>query len=185
MRSACAALSLACLCAASATARGEPGRYGVMGDVGLPDGMVGSFAYRAHPHLDLHLGIGHNTNSFGARAGGAWLPIRAVVSPFAALEVGGFLQADTADWLQSTAKSAGLDDKTLERVGYWYSNAHLGARVGSRHAAFYLQGGVSFIDATAHIIKPKPSYQPPVDLYRETEVRVWGIGGRAGLVYFF
>ncbi|HEY8145924.1 MAG TPA: hypothetical protein VIG06_24755 [Kofleriaceae bacterium] len=185
MRIAGAVLSSVFLCAAAAVARAEPGPYGVMGDVGLPDGMVASFAYRAHPHIDVHAGIGHNTNSFGGRVGGAWLPIRAIVSPFAALEVGGFLQADTADWMQSTAKSAGLDDKTLERVGYWYSNAHVGARVGSGNAAFYLQGGLTFIDATTHIIKPKPDYVPPVDLYRETEVRVLAIGGRAGLVYWF
>ena len=178
-------LPVVCLCAAAPVASAEPGPYGVMGDVGLPDGMVGSLAYRAHPHLDLHLGVGHNTNSFGARTGAAWLPIRGVVSPYLALELGMYLQADTADWMQSTAKSAGLDDKTLERVGYWYSNGHLGARFGSGAAAFYLQGGVSFIDATAHIIKPKPTYVPPVDLYRETEVRVWAVSGRAGLLYFF
>jgi len=170
---------------ASPAARAEPGRYGVMGDVGLPDGMVASFAFRAHEHIELHAGIGHNTNSFGARGGAAWLPLRTLVSPFAALEIGGYLPADTADWMQSTARSAGLDDKTLERVGYWYSNAHLGARIGSRAAAFYLQGGFSFIDATADIIKPKPNYVPPVDLYRTTEVRVWALGGRAGLVVYF
>lgn len=185
MRSAIALVSFVWVGAASAVAAAEPGRYGMMGDVGLPDGLVASFAYRAHDQVDLHLGLGHNSNSFGARAGGAWLPLRAVVAPFAALEVGGFLPADTADWMQSTARSAGLDDKTLERVGYWFGNAHLGARVGSDSAAFYLQGGLSFIDATAHIIKPKPSYTPPVDLYRETHVRVLGLGGRAGLVYFF
>lgn len=170
---------------ASPAARAEPGRYGVMGDVGLPDGMVASFAFRAHEHIEVHAGIGHNTNSFGARAGGAWLPLRALVSPYMALELGAYLPADTADWMQSTARSAGLDDKTLERVGYWYSNAHLGARIGSRAAAFYLQGGFSFIDATADIIKPKPNYVPPVDLYRTTEVRVWAVGGRAGLIAFF
>lgn len=185
MRIAIAALPVVWLSATAAAARAEPGPYGVMGDVGLPDGMVASLAYRAHPHLDLHLGLGHNTNGFGARTGAAWLPLRAALSPFAALEAGWYLQADTPGWLQDTAKSAGLDDKTLQRVGYWFANAHLGVRVGSPTAAFYLQGGLSFIDATADIIKPKPSYTPPVDLYRETEVRVWAVGGRAGLVYFF
>lgn len=184
MRFALAALTFVWI-GAPAPAAAEPGRYGVMGDVGLPDGMVGSFAWRAHPHIDLHLGLGHNTNSFGARTGAAFLPLGGPVSPYLALEAGWYLQADTPGWLQDTARSAGLDDKTLERVGYWFSNLHLGARVGSATAAFTLQGGLSFIDATAHIIKPKPSYTPPVDLYRETEVRVWALGGRAGLIYFF
>jgi hypothetical protein len=173
------------LLAPPSVAGAEPGRYGVMADVGLPDGMIGSFALRAHEHVEAHVGVGHNSNSFGARAGSAWLPIRTAVSPYLALEAGMFLPADTADWLQSAAKSAGLDDKTLERVGYWYANAHLGARIGSRSTAFYLQGGLSFIDATADIIKPKPNYVPPVDLYRTTEVRVWALGGRTGLILFF
>ena len=47
-------LPIVCLCAAAPPAEAEPGPYGVMGDVGLPDGMVGSLAYRAHPQLDLH-----------------------------------------------------------------------------------------------------------------------------------
>lgn len=173
------------LCAAATAARAEPGRVGLMGDVGVPDGLVGGVAVQAHDHIDLHLGVGHNSNSFGGRAGAAWLPLRAVVSPLAALELGGFLPADTDEWLQDSAKSAGLDDKTLRRVGYWYASLHLGARIGAGAAAFTLQGGLSFIDATADIIKPKPSYQPPVDLYRETEVRVWAVTGRIGLLYWF
>jgi hypothetical protein len=170
---------------AAPAARAEPGPYGVMGDVGLPDGLVASFAYRLHDHFDGHLGLGHNSNSFGARAGAAWLPLRRTVSPYLALEGGWYLQGDTADWHRSTARSAGLDDKTLERVGYRFLNGHLGARFGTATAAFTLQAGVSFIDATAHIIKPKPDYQPPVDLYRETVVHVWGLSGRAGLIYWF
>lgn len=173
--------------APAASADGAPpGRYGIMGDLGLPDGMVGSFAYRAHQHVGAHVGLGHNTNSFGLRAGAAWLPLApAVVAPYLALEGGLYFSADTAGWLRSAAKSAGLDDKTLERLGYRYANLHLGARFGRGAAAFYIQGGVSFISATAGIIKPKPNYEPPVDLYRETVVHVWTLSGRAGLVYFF
>jgi hypothetical protein len=173
--------------AARADEGAAAGPYGVMGDVGLPDGMVASFAYRARPPVRLHLGLGHNTNSFGLRAGVAATPFQTrAVTPYVALEGGWYFSADTAGWMQSTAKKAGLDDKTLQAFGYRYLNLfHLGARFGGGAASFYLQGGVSFIRATASIIKPKPNYEPPVDLYRETVVHVWTLSGRAGVIYFF
>ena len=58
-------------------------------------------------------------------------------------------------------------------------------RIGSAAAAFYLQLGISFIDATADVIKPKPELVPPVELYRETVVHVWTMSGRGGFVYSF
>lgn len=173
--------------AAGPAARADEHRHGVMGDVGLPDGMVASYAFVPRPAIALHAGVGHNTNSFGLRAGVQATPFRRrVVTPYAALEGGWYAHADTAGWMKSTAKNAGLDDKTLEAFGYRYLNLlHVGLRIGGGAASFYVQGGVSFISAQASIIKPKPNYEPPVDLYRETTVHVWTLSGRAGLMYFF
>jgi hypothetical protein len=156
-----------------------------MADVGLPDGFVGSFAVRAHHLLGAHVGLGHNTNSFGLRGGVSFTPIQFLVAPYLALEAGHYLEADTASWMRSTAKKAGLDDKTLGRVGYSYANGHLGVRFGSGHAALFLQGGISYIDATAQVIKPKPNFIPPVDLYRETIVHVWTVSARGGVLFYF
>ncbi len=44
---------------------------------------------------------------------------------------------------------------------------------------------VSYIDATAQVIKPRTSMTPPVDLYRETTVHLWTMSGRGGFVYYF
>ena len=187
MRLLAAAILAGMVVAAGPAARADEHRHGVMGDVGLPDGMVASYAFLAHPGVQLHAGLGHNTNSFGLRAGVLATPFRRrAVTPYAALEGGWYAHADTAGWMQSTAKNAGLDDKTLEAFGYRYLNLlHVGLRIGGGAASFYLQGGVSFISAQASIIKPKPNVEPPVDLYRETTVHVWALSGRAGLMYFF
>ncbi len=173
---------LACMLVASA-AHAEPHKYGVMADLGLPDGMVASFGYHAHDWITAHAGIGHNTNSFGLRGGVSFEPINYAIAPYLALDAGTYFSADTASWMRGTAKSAGLDDKTLERLGYWYANGHLGVRFGAGSAWVYLQGGVSFIDIDAFVIKPKPNFVPPVDLYRETTVHVWTVSGRLGFLY--
>ena len=41
------------------------------------------------------------------------------------------------------------------------------------------------IDVDALVKKPKPIFIPPVDLYRETDVRIWTISSRGGFLYFF
>ena len=87
--------------------------------------------------------------------------------------------------MRDLAQSAGLDDKTLLRLGYRYAQTQLGLRIGRGAAAFYLQGGVSFIAATVLILKPKPNVIPPIDLYREQDVHVWGVTGHGGLIYWF
>ena len=170
---------------AASGAHAEPSRYGVMADIGLPDGLIASFAFRAHDWFTAHVGAGHNTNGPGLRLGGSFSPIDYALSPYAALEAGYYFEAETADWMRDTARHAGLDDETLQRVGYKFANGHLGLRMGNASAAVYVQGGVSYIDAKALVIDPKPNFVPPLELYRETEVRMWIVSGRVGVVYFF
>lgn len=168
------------LAAREATAGDQ--RLGVMADVGVPDGAVASLAYLAHPLIMAHAGVGHNANGFGLRAGAQITAFESRVVPYLAIEGGHYFRSATPEWLKESAKDAGLDDKSLERLGYQFVNAHLGLRFGT-NVSFYAQAGLSFIHATANVIKPKPTIVPPVDLYRETTVNVWALSGQAGLVY--
>ncbi len=160
-------------------------RYGGMLDLGVPDGLMASFVYRPHTELRALFGIGHNSNSPGLRAGLQWSPWQALLAPYLALEAGHYFRADTPDWMRDLAQSAGLKDKTLESVGYQYGNGHLGVAIGGKSLRFCLQMGVSFVRASTLIIKPKPNYTPPVELYRETTIHAWLMSGRAGLLYTF
>jgi hypothetical protein len=154
-------------------------------DVGFPDAVMASFAYRARPHLTPHIGIGHNGNSAGLRLGGRWTITPGKTAPYLSLEAGNYFQAKTPGWMRKTAKSAGLKDKTLDRAGYQFASGHLGLGIGRGDFQFYMQTGISFVRANALIIKPKPNYLPPVDLYRDTTVHLWLVSGRLGVLYFF
>jgi hypothetical protein len=177
--------ALGILLVASVAAAEERHSIGVGMDAGLPDGFVGSVSYRPHDLVTAHIGLGHNTNSFGLRVGASISPVATAIAPYLALEGGTYFEAETASWMRSTAKSAGLDDKTLDRIGYQFANGHLGLRFGKTNAVVFLQAGVSFIRGTAEVIKPKPELMPPVELLRETTVHVWIVSGRGGVVYYF
>jgi hypothetical protein len=178
-----AALVLSALVAPPAQA--DTGCYSGLFDLGFPDGVMASFAYQAHPRLSPHVGLGHNANSLGLRVGGRWTFVDGGVAPYLGLESGHYFQAQTPDWMRETAKSAGLEDKTLDRAGYTFANAHLGVSLGSGKLRFHLQTGISFVRANTLIIKPKPNYTPPVDLYRDTRIHAWLVSGRAGVGYYF
>ena len=170
---------------ASPAARAEPSRFGASTDLGLPDGIMAAFLFRPHKLVTSHVALGHNTNSPGLRIGASFSPIDYAVEPYTALELGYYFEAETPGWMRDTAKEAGLDDKTLDRVGYKFVNGHLGLRVGNNTASAFVQGGLSFIDAKALVIKPKPNFAPPVDLYRETVIHAWIISGRVGIAFYF
>jgi len=153
--------------------------------MGLPDGLMAAFVLSPHRVIKTHAALGHNTNSFGLRLGVTYSPLSKSVSPYGAFELGHYFSADTPDWMRETAKDAGLKDKTLVRVGYTFINGHLGVRFGSDKVGVYFQGGVSFIAANALVIKPKPNFTPPVDLYRDTSVNLWIASGRVGAEFSF
>jgi hypothetical protein len=170
---------------APSPAHAETKRYGTMFDLGFPDAAMASFAYRARPQLMPHVGLGYNANSVGLRVGGRWTFLPGDASPFFALDAGNYFQANTPTWMRKAAKDYGLKDKTMQRVGYQFASGHLGFGVGSGDFQFYMQAGISFVRANALIIKPKPKYLPPVDLYRDTTVNLWLVSGRLGVLYFF
>ena len=163
----------------------DGGRFGVATEVGVPDGVMVAGAYHAHPLLTTHVGLGYNLNSPGLRIGATFAPLSGSVTPLATLELGHYFAADTPEWMRETAKDAGLNDKTLIRLGYTFINTHLGLRVGSPRIGVRLHGGLSFVAAKALVIKPKPNFTPPVELYRETSVRVWTLSGKLGMEYNF
>ncbi|MBT8493271.1 MAG: hypothetical protein KJO07_09470 [Deltaproteobacteria bacterium] len=161
------------------------GNLGAIAEVGLPSGLTAGVAYRPHRVITTHAGLGHNLNGFGIKAGLQLAPWQLKASPYLALEGGHYFRSDTPEWMAETAKDAGLDDKTLQRLGYTFASTHLGLRMGSGQPAFFIQAGLSFVRAGTDYIKPKPLLTPPVDLYRETIVNLWLIGGQMGVIWYF
>jgi hypothetical protein len=122
--------------------------FGLMADVGVPDGLIGSLAIRPWSWVRLSGGGGTNSISSGWRAGITFLPFAA--GPSASFEYGRY-QDGNANPLAKKIIGGGFDGSPLlERVGYQYFNAHLGLDFGSRRVVFFVHGGLTVIRGRIH-----------------------------------
>jgi hypothetical protein len=125
--------------------------FGLMGDVGVPDGLIGSLVARPWTWLRLSGGGGSNGISKGWRTGVTFLPFTA--GPSASFEYGHY-QDGNANSLAKKVIGGSFDGSPLlERVGYDYLNAHLGLDFGSRRVVFFLHGGVTFLRGQIHNVE--------------------------------
>src|SRR5438128_292262 len=69
-------------------------RVGVLLDLGAPDGVGLSLAYRVQPWLRFHAGPTTNTAGFGVRGGASLIPFAFPVAPNLNLEAGHYFPAD-------------------------------------------------------------------------------------------
>ena len=122
--------------------------FGVMADVGVPDGLIGSLAIRPWKWVRLCGGGGTNSISSGWRAGITLLPFAA--GPSASFEYGGY-QDGNANPLAKKIIGGGFDGSPLlQRIGYQYMNVHLGLDFGSRRVVFFIHGGLTVIRGHIH-----------------------------------
>ena len=137
--------------AATATAPPSPRRLpilGLMADVGVPDGLIGSLAVRPRKWVRLCAGGGSNSISRGWRTGITLLPFGE--GPSASLEYGRY-QDGNANALAKKLLGGGFDGSpVLERVGYEYMNAHLGLDFGFRRIVFFVHGGITMLRGQIH-----------------------------------
>jgi hypothetical protein len=122
--------------------------YGLMVDVAVPDGLMGSVVFRPFWWLRTHAGGGTNSISGGMRLGVSLIPFGA--GPSLTGEVGHYFEGDANSFAQDTI---GIRDDTggvLERVGYDFANAHLGLEFGQERVAFFIHGGISYLRTVVH-----------------------------------
>jgi hypothetical protein len=119
--------------------------FGVMADVGLPDGLIASLTVRPWKWVRLSAGGGTNFISGGWRAGITLLPLG--VGPSASFEYGRYQDGDA----NPLARKIGFGSSpALERFGYQYMNAHLGLDFGSRRCVFFIHGGITMLSGQIH-----------------------------------
>lgn len=176
--------------ATSAETAAEASPIGIIADLGVPDGFTVALAVRLHRLVRVHAGVGHNAISPGIRAGVQVLPWTRTVTPYAALELGHYFQGQPGAWMLALTQEVTAtefmdpDSVTIERVGYSYGNAHLGLRLGSARAAFYVQGGVSRMYATILLSQHRDAVTPvpiEVDVSSRSEAWLWTASARLGL----
>jgi len=122
--------------------------FGLMADVGVPDGLIGSLAVRPWSWVRLSGGGGTNSISRGWRAGITLLPFAA--GPTASFEYGQYQEGNANPLAKKVIGGSFDGSPLLERVGYQYMNAHLGLDFGSRRFVFFLHGGLTIVRGQIH-----------------------------------
>jgi hypothetical protein len=166
--------------------------FGLMADVGVPDGLIGSLAIRPWSWVRLSGGGGTNSISSGWRAGITFLPFAA--GPSASFEYGRY-QDGNANPLAKKIIGGGFDGSPLlERVGYQYMNAHLGLDFGSRRVVFFVHGGLTVIRGRIHDVDAAIRQSTASDtsvagttevaVPQEPTVKAMGVSVKLGLIVY-
>jgi hypothetical protein len=131
---------------AEGRAKAQPRKYGIMLDVGVPDGVVAAFAYRPHKMARVHGGLGYNGISPGLRLGAAFLPFG--WGPSLDLTYGHYFEGDANGLVGMIAGASEESSALLSSVGYDYVNLRAGMEVGGDRFTFFFRGGISWVHTT-------------------------------------
>jgi hypothetical protein len=127
----------------------EPPKLGILGAVGVPDGVVASAVYRPVEMLRLSAGGTWNYFGFGVQGGVGCKPLQWPIAPTVDLDVGHYFDADMR-WVAD--QGAGFPPELkplLEKVGYNYANLHVGIEIGSsRSLVLFARAGLSYFWTT-------------------------------------
>jgi hypothetical protein len=158
---------------------------GVMADVGVPDGAIGSLVVRPWQWLRVYGGAGTNTVSKGWRGGLSLVPFGA--GPSLSLEYGHYNDGD-ANGLVRRLMGGDFDDSPLlKKIGYDYANAHVGLDFGGKRVLFFVHGGVSMVKAQLHNVNDSlqnTTGSTVVQVNQDPKVKAFGSSLKVGLIIF-
>jgi hypothetical protein len=135
---------------AEGRAQAQPRKYGVMLDVGVPDGVIAAFVYRPIKMARVHGGLGYNGISPGLRLGAAFLPFG--WGPSLDLSYGHYFEGDANGLVSMIAGANEEKSELLSSVGYDYVNLRAGMELGGDRFTFFFRGGISWVHTTLHNI---------------------------------
>ena len=168
------------------TARKRLRKYGMMLDVGVPDGATAALVYRPWPALQLAAGLSYNGFGAGVRGGATWVPLHGWFSPTLSLDYGHYNDGDANPLVRWVTGNPMFSSPLLDRVGYDYADAHVGVELGRRTFAFYIRAGVSRVTGTVHDIGALSSGKMPAPLSgTDSLVTLTTISARLGCIYYF
>jgi hypothetical protein len=132
----------------AADSREQAPSLGIVFDAGLPDGAMGSLAYRPWYWLRACAGGGTNSISPGVRVGLAVLPLG--VGPSLSVEGGWYFEGDANDVARQMVGRDYQDNRMAERFGYQFVNLRLGLESGGKYVSFFVHAGMSYLRAELH-----------------------------------
>ncbi len=163
-------------------------RFGVMTDLGVPDGATASIVYRPFRALRAHVGVSHNLISLGERAGITLVPFSWWASPTLSLEYGHYADGNANPLVRAAIGDASFSSAVLDRVGYDYANAHVGLELGRKWFTFYLHAGYSRITTTVHNLSAETMSgaegTTTVTFTTDPDVRLWTVSARIGFIVY-
>jgi len=122
--------------------------FGAMADVGVPDGMNASLVVRPWKWVRAYGGGGSNTVAKGWRGGLSLLPFGA--GPSLSAEYGSYAEGNANGLVGRLVQGNFEGSAILDKVGYDYTNLHVGLDFGGRYFTFFIHGGVSRVWSTVH-----------------------------------
>jgi hypothetical protein len=162
--------------------------FGVMADIGLPDGATASIVVRPIRAVRAYAGFSHNLISLGERVGVSVVPLSWWASPTLSVEYGHYAEGNANPLVRAATGDATFSSAVLERVGYDYANAHAGLELGRKWFTFYLHAGVSRITGTVHNLSAetmaKGEGTTVVTFPSDPNVRLWTVSARLGFIVY-
>jgi len=158
---------------------------GVMADVGLPDGAMGSLVVRPWQWFRAYAGGGSNSVSKGYRGGVSLLPFGA--GPSVSLEYGHYNDGDANGLVRRMVSGEFKGSSMLDKVGYDYVNAHAGLDFGGKNVIFFVHGGVSKVWAQLHNLNDalgSSGSNTVVSVSQDPKITVTGSSLKIGLIVF-
>ncbi|MGE0550526.1 MAG: hypothetical protein AB7O24_29980 [Kofleriaceae bacterium] len=181
--------TLAGLMVVAAPGDAAPKRFGVMADVGVPDGATVSVVARPLRPLRLHLGVSHNGISPGVRAGATYVPFSSWVTPSLTIDYGHYTEGDANPLARMISGDEAFSSPVLERVGYDYANAHVGIELGRTWMTFYIHAGMSRVMADVHELEAAAAAdsdaQTTISFPKDPHLQITTVSARLGWIVYF
>jgi hypothetical protein len=176
---------LAALGAMCATAHAEP-RFGIMTDVGVPDGGNASLVFRPVRALRLSVGMGDNMISRGVRGGLTWVPFGWWMSPTVSVDYGHYVDGDANPLARMVTGDKTFSSRELDRVGYDYANAHVGLEFGRTWFTFYIHAGMSWVSGSVRGLDTVASgmSSSSITFTSDPTVTLWAASARVGFILY-
>lgn len=172
----------------SAAASVVPLKFGVMLDVGAPDGIGASGVVRPLSWLRLNAGMTTNTISFGVRGGASLLVLSTFIAPTLNVDVGHYFGGDYNKLIERLGGSPGTGTALVRDVSYEYATGSLGLEVGPHDSwAVMLHVGLSYwsihVQETQQFLQD--STNDPSITATPLNVRLTSPSLKLGFLYYF
>ncbi len=164
-----------------------PRRYGMMFDVGVPDGATLAVVMRPVRAIRIDAGISYNGVSHGVRGGITLVPFATWFTPTVSLDAGHYAEGDANPLARLVTGDPMYSSAALSRVGYDYADAQLGLELGRKRFTFYLRAGATRVTGSLHDLGAVVGDMPksPVTFGSDPALTVTALSARLGFVLYF